>query len=92
MKSEQSKLYASQIQTHQSDVVIQSLDDLLALAQRYRHQGDPRQAEDILWKLVQDHAETLQAEIAKNSLMLMAHEYERDGCAHAARAIYERLA
>jgi hypothetical protein len=91
MESEQSKAQTSRSQKHQTEVATRSLDDLLAMAQHYRSEGDLRQAEDMFWMLVEDHAETPQSEIAKDQLRAMAHVYEHDGCAHAARAIYERL-
>ncbi len=91
MKSEQSKAQASQSQKHQTEVATRSLDDLLAMAQHYRNEGELRQAEDMFWMLVQDHRETPQSEIAKDELRGLARVYEHDGYAHAARAIYERL-
>lgn len=91
MEPKQSRAQASGSQKHQARVATLSLDDLLAMARHYRNEGDLRQAEDMFWMLVQDHAETPQSELAKDELRGLAHVYEHDGCPHTARAIYERL-
>jgi hypothetical protein len=91
MKTEDSKSQASRVHERQVDLASYSLDDLLAMASHYRSNKDLRQAEDIYWMLTQDHSGTPQAAAAKDRLRELAHEYERDGCAHEARAIYERL-
>ena len=70
---------------------VHSLNDLLAMAENYGSGGSPRQAEDIFWVLAEEHSDAPQAGIARGKLRALAHEYERDGYAHEARAIYERL-
>jgi hypothetical protein len=72
-------------------VVIQSLDHLLAMAQRYRREGSLRQAMAIYWTLSEDYFETEQGRGAQSGLLEMADYFENDGSRHQARAIYERL-
>jgi Tfp pilus assembly protein PilF len=67
------------------------LERLLAMAHRYLKAGSYRQATEMLWTLVDDHAGTLQAEAAKFELLKLAESYERDGKDHMARSMYERL-
>ena len=74
-----------------SEVVIQSLDHLLAMAQRYQSEGNLRQAMAIYWELSEDHFETEQGLEAQGRLFDMAGYFENDGSRHQARAIYERL-
>jgi hypothetical protein len=68
-----------------------SLDGLLAMALHYHSRHQPRQAEAMFWMLAEEHSAAPQAEIATSKLAALAHDYERDGCDHNARAIYERL-
>jgi len=82
---------ATHIQESESEAAVRSLNDLLATGQRYRSEGNLRQAEDIFWMLAEGHSETPQAEVARANLRALAHEFESDGCNHEARAIYERL-
>lgn len=88
---ESSTSRASILQKCSSEAARQSLDHLLAMAQRYRSEGDLRQAADIWWTLLQDHADTPQAQAAQDKLLELAHVYEREGYRHQARAFYERL-
>ena len=67
------------------------LERLFAMAQRYRNDGNLRQASEMFWTLVQDHPDTQQAEDAKAELLLLAESYERAGNQHMARSMYERL-
>ncbi|WOJ88524.1 hypothetical protein RZS28_11890 [Methylocapsa polymorpha] len=91
MQFEQSASRGSIFQEHQSDVIIQSLDHLLIMAQRYRSEGNLRQAMDIYWTLSEDHSDTAQGQGAQDKLLELAGVYERDGYRHQARAVYERL-
>jgi lipopolysaccharide biosynthesis regulator YciM len=88
---EQSTSRVSLYQGRLSEVTRQSLDHLLAMAQRYRSEGDLRQAADIWWTLLQEHSETPQAQAAQDKLLELAHVYEREGFRHQARAFYQRL-
>ena len=67
------------------------LERLFAMAQRYRKDGNYRQATEMYWTMVSDHADTPQAEQAKEELLTMAEGYERAGNQHMARGMYERL-
>lgn len=67
------------------------LDHLLAMAHRYRSEGNLRQAMEMYWSLLEDYAETAQAGHASTSLLDMAKAYEREGAMHEARSIYTRL-
>jgi hypothetical protein len=91
MQFEQSASHGSLFQDHQSNVVLRSLDHLLAMAQRYRREGNLRQAMEIYWKVSECHSETAQAQGAQEGLLELADVYERGGSRHQARAVYERL-
>ena len=67
------------------------LERIFAMAQRYRKEGNFRQASEMYWTMVSDHADTPQAEAAKVELLLLAEGYERAGNLHMARGMYERL-
>jgi hypothetical protein len=79
--------------TSESDATINSkmLDQLLGMADRYRGEGHVRQAMEMYWALVDQHAGTAQAKSARLGLMGQAQTYEQQGARHVARAIYERL-
>ena len=91
MRSERLESIASSVHERRSQLAVHSLDELLAMALRYHSRDEPRQAEDMFWRLAEDHADAPQGEVATNKLTAMAHEYERKGRDHEARAIYERL-
>jgi hypothetical protein len=91
MRSENLEPIASPVHERRSQLAVRSLDDLLAMALRYHSRDEPRQAEDIFWMLAEDHFDAPQGEVAKSKLTALAHEYERNGCDHEARAIYQRL-
>lgn len=67
------------------------LEHLLAMAQRYRKEGNSRQATEMFWSLIEEHPETPQADAAKAELLALAESYERAGNQHMARSMYERL-
>ncbi len=92
MQVQQSASQSALFLEHRSEVILQSLDHLSAMAQHYRREGSLRQAMDIYWMLSEDHSETAQALAAQDILLELARVYEHDGSRHQARAIYERLA
>ncbi len=67
------------------------LERLLGMAKRYREDGKYLEASELFWKLVEEHAETPQADMAKMELLALAEGYERAGNQHMARSMYERL-
>ena len=67
------------------------LERLLAMAHRYRSDGNLRQAMELYWELAEDHAGTPEADAAKAVLLELAASYEREGARHMARSIYKRL-
>lgn len=67
------------------------LGRLLSMAQRSRQDGNDRQAAEMLWKLAEEHPESLEAATAKAELMAMAEHYEKTGNVRQARGMYERL-
>jgi len=67
------------------------LERLLGMAQRYKNEGNLREATELFWTLAQDHPQTPQAAAAKLGLLAMAEAYERAGKQHMARDMYERL-
>jgi hypothetical protein len=91
MQFEQANSYGSPFQQRRSEVIRQSLDHLLAMAQSYRSEGNPRQAMDIYWKVFDDYSDTTQGQEAQESLLSLAEEYEREGYRHQSRAVYVRL-
>jgi hypothetical protein len=64
---------------------------LLGMANRYRLEGNLRQATEMYWSLLENHNGTRQAEAAKIALMDVAIGYELDDSRHMARSIYEDL-
>lgn len=67
------------------------LGRLLAMAQRYRKEGNCRQATELFWTLAEEHPQTPQAEAAKAALLELAEGYGRAGAQRMARSMYERL-
>ena len=67
------------------------LGRLLAMAHRYRSEGNVRQATELYWTLADDYPGTPQADAARAVLLELATAYERGGNRHLARGIYERL-
>lgn len=67
------------------------LEHLFAMAQRYRKEGNHREATELFWTLVEDHPGTPQADAAKAELLALAEGHERAGKQHMARSMYERL-
>ncbi|KAF2988725.1 hypothetical protein OGR47_20065 (plasmid) [Methylocystis sp. MJC1] len=90
MQFEQSASRSVHWQECRSDVIHQSLDHLLAMAHRYRSEGNVWQAMEMYWMLSEDHAGTAQSLEAERSLLELAETYEHDA-QHLARALYERL-
>ncbi|MCY2933302.1 MAG: hypothetical protein WCJ40_03270 [Planctomycetota bacterium] len=64
---------------------------LLSMANRYRLEGNLRQATEIYWSLLENHNGTKHADAAKAALMDVAMGYEQDESRHMARSIYEDL-
>ena len=64
---------------------------LLAMAHRYRSDGNIRQATEMYWTLVEDYPGTPQADAARAVLLELATSYERNDARHMARGMYERL-
>jgi tetratricopeptide (TPR) repeat protein len=67
------------------------LGRLLAMAQRYRSEGNLRQAIELYWTLAQGYPRTPQSDAAHRVLLEIADAYERQGARHMARSMYERL-
>ncbi len=68
-----------------------ALERLLAMAKRYRKEGQVREAMEMFWELAESHSDTTQGDAAKELLLEMAAGYERDGSPRLARSIYERI-
>jgi len=64
---------------------------LLAMADTYRESGSLRQAIEMYFELIRDHADTPQALQAEKRLMGVARSYEQAGELRQARGIYEQL-
>ncbi|MFH1185912.1 MAG: hypothetical protein V1755_12875 [Chloroflexota bacterium] len=67
------------------------LGRLLAMAHRYRSEGNLRQATELYWTLAEDYPGTPQADAARAVLLELATSYERKEARHMARSMYERL-
>lgn len=67
------------------------LGRLLAMAHRYRSEGNLGQAVELYWTLAEDYPGTPQADAARAVLLELATSYERNEARHMARSIYERL-
>jgi len=67
------------------------LERLLAMAQRYRSEGNFREAMGLYWELAEDHPGTPEADAASATLLDLAANYERNAAPHMARSIYKRL-
>ena len=67
------------------------LPRLLAMADTYYQGGSLRQAIELYFELVRDHAGTTQADQAEERLLEVARTYERAGELRQARGIYEQL-
>ena len=67
------------------------LGRLLAMAHRYRSEGNLRQATELYWTLAEDYPGTPQADAASATLLELAAGYERNNAPHMARSMYERL-
>jgi len=64
---------------------------LLRMADGYRRSGQPYQAIEMYFELVDDHGETPQGVQAREHLMAVCEQYEQEGKMRQARALYERL-
>ena len=67
------------------------LGRLLAMAQRYRGEGNLREAMELFWELAENHPGTAEADAAGATLLELAASYERNAAPHMARSMYERL-
>jgi tetratricopeptide (TPR) repeat protein len=67
------------------------LPRLLAMADTYRQAGSLRQAVEMYFELVREHADTPQALQAEDRLLDVARLYEEIGELRQARGIYEQL-
>ncbi|MGO9773919.1 MAG: hypothetical protein ACLPSW_31095 [Roseiarcus sp.] len=91
MQFEQSAARSAHGQEGRSDAIHRSLDHLLAMAHRYRREGNLRQAMEMYWMLSEDHSGTAQSLEAQKSLLELAEAYEHLDARRTARAVYERL-
>ena len=64
---------------------------LLSMADAYRESGSLRQAIEIYFELIREHADTPQGHRAEERLFDVARSYERSGELRQARGIYEQL-
>lgn len=67
------------------------LTRLVLMAQRYRNEGQMRQATEMFWGLIKDYPDTPESETAKAELLKLAEGHERAGNLHMARSMYEQL-
>ena len=67
------------------------LTRLVLMAQRYRQEGQMRQATEMFWGLIKDYPDTPESEVAKAELLKLAEDHERAGNMHMARGMYEQL-
>lgn len=67
------------------------LSRLLRMADTYRAGNSLRQALEIYWDLVENHAATPEAHQARQCLLAIGEQYEAAGKLHHAQAMYQRL-
>jgi hypothetical protein len=67
------------------------LTRLLGMADTYREAGSVRQAIEMYFELIREHAESPQALQAEDRLLDVAQHYEMGGELRQARGIYEQL-
>ncbi len=67
------------------------LGRLLRMADDYHGRNAMRQAEEMYLELVEYHPSTPQAQQARDQLLMLCDEYERNGKLHHARWLYEQL-
>ncbi len=67
------------------------LQHLIDMADQYSINGSPRQAIELYFELVIDHAGTEQSVEASERLLAVARQYKNNGELRQARGIYERL-
>ncbi len=67
------------------------LEHLIDMADQYSLGGSPRQAIELYFELVIDHAGTEQSVQACERLLAVARQYKNNGELRQARGIYERL-
>ena len=67
------------------------LEHLIDMADYYSFSGSPRQAIELYFELVIDHAGTEQSVQASERLLAVARQYKNNGELRQARGIYERL-
>lgn len=75
----------------QNPVETRALGGLLQMADGYRAAHALRQAEELYLHLHDTHPDSSQAAQARERLLEICAEYERDGQLHHARWLYERL-
>ena len=64
---------------------------LLRMADAYRRSGAPHQAMEMYFELVERDGESAEGLMARERLMAICDEYEREGKLRQARSLYERL-
>ncbi len=67
------------------------LEHLIDMADQYSVSGSPRQAIELYFELVIEHAGTEQSVQACERLLAVARQYKNNGELRQARGIYERL-
>jgi hypothetical protein len=67
------------------------LEHLIDMADQYSLSGSPRQAIELYFELVIEHAGTEQSVQACERLLAVARQYKNNGELRQARGIYERL-
>lgn len=67
------------------------LDQLLAIAQRHRKEGNIQRAKELFWTLVEEHSEAPQAAMARAELSELSALAEGFASAAASRPMLERL-
>jgi hypothetical protein len=72
-------------------VIRMLLERLLAMAQRYRHDGAIREAMELYWEIAEEYPQTPEAAMSRAVLLDLAVSFERHAAPHMARSIYERL-
>ncbi len=67
------------------------LSRLLRMADSYWASNMPWQALEIYWEIVEENPEEPEAAQARQRLLAICEQYEREGKLHHARAMYQRM-
>jgi hypothetical protein len=78
-------------ETHEIKIMMPILSRLLLMADSYRQGGAPKQASEMYFGLAERNPDSMEGWQARDRLVEIAEEYEKQCLPRQARCIYERL-